>query len=260
MSGEVSFGGFLKQNTAVTLKIGPMVDATDGNAKETALTISAAESLLSKNGGALTAKNEATACTHDAGGVYGCPLDATDTNTLGMLGVYLSDTAVAHRPFMTNYMVLPANIYDSWFSTDKQEVDLTQIGGAAVSTSSAQLGVNVVSVAAAAITAAAVATDALDADAFKTDGITEIVDAVIAAIQSRIDSGAVAAATASSLTLAASASATNDVYKLVIVRSSAGVVQVAEVTAYNGTTKVATTSPNWGTTPDTTYQYVAIGG
>jgi hypothetical protein len=259
MAGETSFGGFLKQSTAVTLKLGPAVDAADGGTKETALTITQAEVLLTKNGSVLTQKNEATSATHDAGGVYGVPLDATDTNTLGILGVYLSDTAVAHRPFMTNFMVVPANIYDAWFGADKQEVDITQVGGAAVSTASAQLGVNVVSLTAGAINAAAIAADAIDADAIAADFSTEVAAAVVAALQDRIDSGAVVAGGASTVTLGASASATNNVYKIVIVISAAGVVQVAEVTGYVGATKVATVAPSWDTVPDTNYQYIAIG-
>ena len=41
----------LEANTAVTLKIGPFIDETDGKTDETALTITQAEVRLSKNGG-----------------------------------------------------------------------------------------------------------------------------------------------------------------------------------------------------------------
>lgn len=102
---------FLKQSTAVTVKIGPFLDSTDGNTQETGLTISQADVLLSKNGGALTQKTEATTCTHDAVGVYGCPLDATDTGTLGRLQLNVHESgalAVWHE-----YMVVTANVYDS---------------------------------------------------------------------------------------------------------------------------------------------------
>lgn len=59
------------------------------------------------------------------------------------------------------------------------EVDITHIAGAAVNTSSAQLGVNVVNAAgtawgSGAITAGSIATDAIDADALATDFVTEI--------------------------------------------------------------------------------------
>lgn len=261
MAGQNSFGGFLKQSTAVTIEIGPFIDATGVGAAQTGLTITPSECKLSKNGGSLAAKNESTNLSHDANGMYKVLLDTTDTNTVGILTVIPADTAVGHQPFSVNYMVLPANVYDSLIGgTDDLQVDLEEIGGSAVSTTTAQLGVNVVSVKDDAITAAGIATGAIAADGLATDAVTEIVDAIVAAFQARIDSGAVAAGASGSVTLGSSASSTNDVYKIVIVRSPTGVVQVAEVTAYNGTTKVATITPNWGTVPDTTYQYIAIGG
>ncbi|MCK4444174.1 MAG: hypothetical protein KAW09_06500, partial [Thermoplasmata archaeon] len=76
---------WLKQSTAITLKIGPFIDDTDGKTAETGLTIAQADVRLSKNGGNIAQKNEATSCTHDELGVYGCPLDTTDTGTLGRL-------------------------------------------------------------------------------------------------------------------------------------------------------------------------------
>ena len=113
---------WLRQSTAVTRKIGPFLDATDGGTPETVLTISQADVLLSKEGGALTQKNDATACTHDANGWYGCPLNATDTATLGSL--QLSVTEAGACPVWHEYSVLPANVYDSLFSTDYLKVDV----------------------------------------------------------------------------------------------------------------------------------------
>lgn len=259
MAGQTGFGGFLKQNTAVTIQLGPFIDATGVGAAATGLTITPSECKLSKNGGTLAAKNEATNLAHDANGMYKALLDATDTNTVGILTIIPADTAVGHQPFSQNYMVLPANVYDSLMGTDNLEIDVKQVAGAAVNTASAQLGVNVVSLTSGAITAAALAADAIGASELAADAAAEIATAVVTALQDRIDSGAVAAGGSSSVTLAASASATNDVYKLVFIISASGVVQVGEVTAYNGTTKVATVSPAWDTVPDTAYQYVAIG-
>ena len=42
---------WLKQSTAVTVKIGPFVDEDDGKTAETGLTVSQADVRLSKNGG-----------------------------------------------------------------------------------------------------------------------------------------------------------------------------------------------------------------
>ena len=54
----------------------------------------------------------------------------SDTDTLGRLLLFLHD-AVTHLPVWHEYMVLPANVYDSLFSTDKLQVDLTQWIGTA---------------------------------------------------------------------------------------------------------------------------------
>jgi len=124
-------GLLLKQSTAVNLKIGPFVDSTDGNTDEAGFTIEDEHVLLSKNGGALTAKNESTNCTYDAAGYYTCPVDTTDTNTLGRLQLVVHFTGslqVAHE-----YMVVTANVYDTYCSTDLFQTDLTQIGGVAQS-------------------------------------------------------------------------------------------------------------------------------
>ena len=52
---------FLKQSTAVTVKIGPFVDEDDGKTAETGLTISQADVRLTKNGGNMAQKNESSA-------------------------------------------------------------------------------------------------------------------------------------------------------------------------------------------------------
>ena len=118
---------YLKQSTAVTLKIGPFLDNTDGYTAETALTIAQADVRLSKNGANIAQKTEATSCTHDEIGVYGCPVDATDTSTLGRLQLWVHESGAL--PVFHEYMVLPANIYDSLCSTDKLQVDAVQLAG-----------------------------------------------------------------------------------------------------------------------------------
>lgn len=65
------------------------------------------------------------------------------------------------------------------------------------------------------------------------------------------------AGTSTSLTLDAGASSTDDFYKGVLIRIiyGAGAGQSSTVTAYNGTSKVATVSPGWTTTPDNSSVY-----
>lgn len=103
---------YLRQSTAATLKLGPFVD-TDG-AATTGLTISQADVRLSKNGGNMAQKNESTSCTHDEIGLYDCPVDATDTNTLGRLDVAVAELGALI--VVQSYSVIPATIYDQMFA------------------------------------------------------------------------------------------------------------------------------------------------
>lgn len=109
----MAFKGFLRGNTAATLKFGPFLDNADGNTVEDALTISQADVRLSKNGGNMAQKNESSACTHDELGKYDCPVDATDTNTYGRLDV----TAHEGGALIVDdqYAVLPEIVFDSFF-------------------------------------------------------------------------------------------------------------------------------------------------
>lgn len=195
---------WLKQSTAVEVKVGPFVDATDGVTAETALTITSAEVLLAKGPADWAAKTEATSLVHESNGWYRCLLDTTDTGTLGHLMLQIAESGAL--PVWHEYIILPAVIYDSlvlgtdlldvsvtqWLGTAAAtptvagvpEVDITHIAGSAVSTSSAQLGVNAVSTTAGAITsasfaagainAAAIAADAIGASELAADAITEI--------------------------------------------------------------------------------------
>jgi hypothetical protein len=116
---------WLKQSTAVTLKIGPFLDETDGKTAETGLTIAQADVRLSKNGANIAQKNEATTCTHDELGIYGCPIDTTDTATLGRLQLFIHESGAL--PVWHEFMVVPANVWDSFFGADMLNVDVHAI-------------------------------------------------------------------------------------------------------------------------------------
>jgi hypothetical protein len=122
---------YLKQSTATTLLLGPFTDATDGVTAETALTISQSDVLLWKEGGTtLAQKNESTSCTHRSNGLYTCPVNTTDTNTLGTLVVSVAESGAG--PIRQDYLVVPANWYDSnVLGTDLLQVDIEQIDGSA---------------------------------------------------------------------------------------------------------------------------------
>ena len=118
----------LKQSTSTTVQLGPFLDSTDGVTAETGLTISQADVRVSKAGAAFAQKNDATSATHDENGWYRTPLDATDTGTVGRLKVAVAESGAL--PVWVEYMVVPANVYDSLIGgTDTLQADVTQLGG-----------------------------------------------------------------------------------------------------------------------------------
>ena len=140
---------------------------------------------------------------------------------------------------------------------------------------------SVASVASGGITAASIATGAIDADSLATDAVEEIRDGVWDAVLNAanyniansagrrlrqvdasfvIHTGTAQAGASGSITLAAGASSTNDIYKNdgIIIVGGTGVGESAVITAYNGTTKVASVSPSFVVTPDNTSEYEII--
>lgn len=117
----------LKQNTAVTLKMGPFLDDADGKTVEPSLTITQADVRLSKNGGNLAQKSDTASATYDEIGIYDVTLNATDTNTLGRLDIFIHKAGAL--PVFASFMVAPANVWNSFFSTDYLQVDTMQIEG-----------------------------------------------------------------------------------------------------------------------------------
>ncbi len=76
-----------------------------------------------------------------------------------------------------------------------------------------------------------------------------------------ITSGTAQAGGSRSITLAAAASATNDAYNTYSIQITGGTGSGQDhqrITAYNGTTKVATVSGDWTTTPDSTSTYRVV--
>jgi len=116
----------LRQSTTATVQIGPFVDSGDGDTEEGSLTISQADVRLSKNGGDIAQKNDATSCTYDELGLYSCPLNATDTGTLGRLQLWVHESGALHVAH--EYMVIPANVYDALvLGTDKLDANVAEI-------------------------------------------------------------------------------------------------------------------------------------
>jgi hypothetical protein len=135
--------GYLRQSTASTILVGPIVDSVDAT-PETAQTIAQADVQLWKTGGTtFGSKNESTSCTHRSYGIYTCPIDTTDTNTLGILSVAIFKTGT--MAWRGNYVVLPANVYDSIvLGTDYLQSDMYQINGFTTAAQALQASANVI--------------------------------------------------------------------------------------------------------------------
>lgn len=124
----MSFCGYLRQNTAVDVLLGPFVNDTDGKTAETGLTLDVE---VSKNGQALANKSNATPPVHDAAGdvdgYYNCELNATDTGTLGILSVVAH--AAGFLPVHHTYQIVTANWWNTMNSTGQLDVNVTKIEG-----------------------------------------------------------------------------------------------------------------------------------
>lgn len=118
---------YLRYNTASQeLPIGQMVDSTDGDTEKSALTIANTDIKLWKTGATTLASKNSGGATYISNGVYYCVLDATDTNTLGSMVVYVHVSGAL--AFKQDCVVLPTNVYDSmiagteWFQVDPNAV------------------------------------------------------------------------------------------------------------------------------------------
>lgn len=131
----------LRQSTAVTLKLGPLVDPTDPSARVEGLTLTAGEVYISKGtSGAFAAKNDSNDPVEDANGYYDYQLDATDTGTLGVLTVDLIEAGTAAIAFLAikpEYVVIDPVVWDALYGangTDYLQVDVVQSAGATAPT------------------------------------------------------------------------------------------------------------------------------
>ena len=160
---------YLKQSTASQeVPLGMFLDSVDGNTEETGLTINASDIKLWKAGATTLANKNSGGATHISNGVYYAVLDATDTDTLGSLVIFVH--VAGALSVRLECVVLAANVYDSFIgNTDTLDVQVTGIGAGVITATS---------IASDAITAAKIATDAIDADALKADAATEIANAV----------------------------------------------------------------------------------
>jgi len=95
----------LKQSTAATVIVGPVLDA-NGAAVTTAVV---GDFRIAKNG--TTATLSGATVTHDANGYYTIALTTSNTDTVGRLEIYSGNTAQATA--VHNWLVLLASVFDA---------------------------------------------------------------------------------------------------------------------------------------------------
>lgn len=200
---------FLKEATAATVLIGPFVDNTDGYTPETGLTITAAEVLISKNGGAPAAKAEASAATHTSIGYYTVALDTDDTDGRGALKIVVNEAGAF--PVWLDCAVLSAEAWEALFNAKTFPANVTWWNGSAVGapdtagypkvtikdgTGTGELDTlsGKVLLQDSAVTAAVVATGAIDADAIADNAIDAGAIATGAITAAKFAAGAIDAA------------------------------------------------------------------
>lgn len=119
----------LKQSTdSQEIPLGYFLDSTNGDDEETVLTIANTDIKLWKRGATTLANKNSGGATHMSNGIYYTVLDATDSNTLGSLIVFVHVSgALAVR---VECEVLTANRFDSEvLGTDYLQIDAVEISG-----------------------------------------------------------------------------------------------------------------------------------
>ena len=120
---------YLRYNTASQeIPLGYFVDSTDGDTEETGLTIANTDIKLWKTGATTLASKNSGGATHISNGVYYATLDATDTNTIGSMVIFVHVSGAL--TVRLECVVLSTQVYDSIIAgTDALQVDTIQVGG-----------------------------------------------------------------------------------------------------------------------------------
>jgi hypothetical protein len=252
---------WLRQSTASQeIVIGRMVDATDGNTAETGLTIANTDIDIWKHGATTLADKNSGGATHIAGGIYSAVLDATDTDTLGNLKIFVQ--VAGALSWEDSYTVLPANVYDSLvLGTDVLDVSVTQWLGTAAATPTVA-GVPEVDVTHWLGTAAATPTTAgvpeVDVTHFAGSSLGTLTGAYPAlgiAESGTMQAGSTG--TTAVLRAATSFADDNPIGYQIWITGGTGVGQTRFITDWVSATDTATVA-TWTVTPDNTSTYIVF--
>lgn len=221
---------FLRQSTASQeILLGPYVAAADGSA-QTGLTIANTDIKLLKGGATSEVNKNSGGGTHIAGGRYSAVLDATDTDTVGILEV--SVNPASGIPWNKSYYVFEEAIYDALFAasatgylqptTAGRTLDVSSTGAAGLDLNNIELPVGPI----------------------PSLGI--------------IENGTLQSATASTAVLRSATSLGDDIINnsAVEITGGTGIGQVRFIVDWVSATDTATVNPNWTTTPDNTSTYI----
>ena len=176
---------WIPQSTQSLITLGPFVGDTDGVTAVTTAQTSAADIAEIMVQGttaviAITTDNTFTAITN-GGAFYKLLLTSDNASTLGMLEVIMTD-ADQFLPIIARFMVVPKNVWDSYFGSDALQVHITEmdtdvIGPTIIASDTitsdtfATDAITAEKIKTAAITAAAIATDAIGATQIASDAI-----------------------------------------------------------------------------------------
>jgi len=259
---------FLRTNTAVRVTVGPFFDKTDGVTPETALTVTSCKLTLMVDDGnvptlvldtnptASGGANDMVHVTNDDAGFYDLELAAANVNYVGRAMLAITDAAT-HCPVFHEFMILPANVYDSLvLGTDALDVSTIQFNGSAVTQSGGRPEVNASHFGGTAGTFSSgrpeVNASHLAGAAVGTAAIPQL--GIIA-------QGTAQSATGTTIVLAAATNIPNDIINggYIYIASGTGAGQSRVIDDFVNATDTATVSPAWTTNPSSDSVYVVYG-
>jgi len=135
---------YLKQNIDQYVTVGPFIDKTDGFTVKDDLTVTNIKLIITRqtHASAATDSDEQT-CTataandyglagHGHGGLYQLKIPDSDINFVGSCTLCMY-YGTAYLPVFHEFMVVPANVWDSLMGTDLLDVSIVQLAGIAQS-------------------------------------------------------------------------------------------------------------------------------
>lgn len=235
---------FLRQSTQIKVAVGPMVQLADGGTLLPSISWATTEAYLVKNDASSAVDiGTNTWSSHLGAGLYNVTLTASNTDTLGRLIVVAADTAA--RPARHEFMVVPANVYDSLvLGTDYLQVDATQFNGNATSgllTSTDKLRADVIQINSSAASGFLNGTTAINADVVKVSGDSTAADRLEAGLDGVV-TGVVSTSSTTTAVTSTLTESTNDHYNGRTLTFTSGNLtgQSTAITDYNGSSKTLT--------------------